>query len=307
MAGVDASAHELRVVLHLLCYTWPDSNYRLVEQKIPMLKRWQAVSFRTVLENGRTKPLVVDCSEIGDSIVLDTDVPRPPARKEFVIKALGNPEVTSSLILKELLGNVLARKYGLNTPEPAIVVISDAFASVTNPLLSHFGFQIRPGIAAGCAFFRGGFSFPPIGAVFSPEELAAMALLYGFDLASQNPDRLPNRPNCAMKGTKLIAFDFDQCFSFLYLIGNLGSPWEVSKHGIASNHLCHHGIQIKKDVVSWTDNIDAMVALSDEVLELITSWIPSDWASNASKVRSHLSAIREHLGAFELELQGSVG
>ncbi|MDR3735728.1 MAG: hypothetical protein P4L10_09345 [Acidobacteriaceae bacterium] len=233
-------------------------------------------------------------------------MPELPARKEFVIKALGNPEVTGSLILQELLGNVLARRYGLNTPEPAIVVISDAFANSTNPLLTRFGFQIRPGIAAGCEFLRGGLSFPPSEISSAPEELAARTLLYGFDLALQNPDRLPNRPNCAMKGTKLIAFDFDQCFSFLHLIGNLGAPWEVSKHGIASKHLCHRGIQAKKDLVSWTDNIDAMVALSDNVLELMTSWIPDDWDSNANKVRSHLSAIREHLGVFELELQGSV-
>src|ERR1017187_3790181 len=101
-----------------------------------MLKRWQAVSFRAVLENGRTKPLVVDCSEIGDSIVLDPNTPKPPARREFVIKAPGNPEVTTSLITQELLGNILARRYGLQTPEPAIVMISEDFARVTNPFLS---------------------------------------------------------------------------------------------------------------------------------------------------------------------------
>lgn len=196
-----------------------------------MLKRWQAESFRTILENGRTKPLVVECSRIGDSLLEPELDGTTPPRREFVVKALGNPEVTESLVTKELLGNMLARAYGLETPEPAIVIISEAFAGATNPVLARYGFQIKPGIAAGCAYIRGGFSSPAVGAIPSEEELAAMALLYGFDMASQNPDRLPIRPNCAMKGSKLVAFDFDQCFSFLYLILTSGEPWEVSKHG----------------------------------------------------------------------------
>ncbi len=271
-----------------------------------MLKCWQAVSFRGVLENGRTKPLVLDCSEIGSSpVVLDQKTP-PLARREFVVKAHGNPEVTASLIVKELLGNMLARIYGLETPEPAIVMISEEFASATNPFLARYGFQIIPGIAAGCSYFRGGFSFPPALNTLNEEELESFALLYGFDLAAQNPDRLPNRPNCAVKGARLIAFDFDQCFSFVYVIGHLGEPWEVSKHGMSASHLCHRSLHHKRDVVNWTRNINSIVALSNETLEKLIEWIPDEWASNAAKVRSHFVAIREHLDIFELELQGSI-
>ena len=271
-----------------------------------MLKKWNAVSFRGILPNGRTKPLVIECIEIPDSIVLDPDSPTP-VRREFVVKAIGNPEVDKSLIIKELLGNILARSYGLRTPEPALVQISEPFAKAVNPkLMEKHGFSIQPGMAAGCEYFSGGFSAPPEASFFTKEELAPLAMLYGFDLAVQNPDRLPNRPNCGMKGSTLIAFDFDQCFSFLYLIFQLGKPWEVSRHGIAPKHFGHLRLKSSSNPVDWTENVNAVVSLLDGRLGALTSWIPDDWADNAEKVTAHLGEIRDHLGAFEMELQGSL-
>lgn len=271
-----------------------------------MLKQWNAASFRSVLENGRTKPLVIECIEIPDSVVLDLDSP-VPKRREFVVKAIGNPEVDESLIVRELLGNSLARSYGLATPEPGLIRISDAFANALNPSLSRkYGFQIAPGIAAGCEFVRGGLTSPQANAFFTQEEIEALAVLYGFDLVTQNPDRLPNRPNFGLKGKELIAFDFDQCFSFLYLIMSLGQPWEVSKHGIAPKHFCYAKLKNASNPINWADNINAVMSFSDEFLAKVTSWIPETWTENSAKIREHLATIRQHLGAFELELQGSV-
>lgn len=270
-----------------------------------MLKRWNAVGFRRVLPNGRTKPLVIDCVEVPESVIAEPDSPEL-ARCEFVVKAIGNPEVDKSLIVRELLGNLLAREYGLVTPEPALVQISEHFAKAVNPHLQKHGFQIQPGIASGSEFISGGFSPPPEGSFFTNEELGALALLYGFDLVSQNPDRLPTRPNCGMIGSRLVAFDFDQCFSFLYLIFQIGQPWEVSRHGIASKHVCHLRLKSASNPIDWAANINAVASLSDELLSSLTSWIPDEWADNTAKVKSHLAEIRSHLGAFEMELQGSV-
>jgi hypothetical protein len=238
--------------------------------------------------------------------VLDLDS-RAPERREFVVKAIGNPEVDESLIIKELLGNILARSYGLTTPEPGLIHISDTFAESVNPTLwSKYGFQISSGIAAGCEFIRGGLTPPPANVFFTQAELASLAVLYGFDLVTQNPDRLPNRPNFGLMGKDVVAFDFDQCFSFLYLIFSLGQPWEVSKHGIAQKHFCYPSLKNARDPIIWTDNINAVMSFSDELLGNLTAWIPETWSENSAKIREHLMVIREHLGAFELELQGSV-
>lgn len=270
-----------------------------------MLRKWNAVNFRGILPNGRTKPLVLECVELPDSIILDADA-REPARRELVVKAIGNPEVDKALIIKELLGNMLARCYGLKTPEPALVQISEAFAKTVNPHLLKHGFQIKPGIAAGCEYFSGGFYPPPQSVFFTSEELAALAMLYGFDLVAQNPDRLPERPNCGMSGSTLIAFDFDQCFSFLYLFLKLGEPWEVSKHGIAPKHFCHAALKSSSNSIDWAENVNSVASLSDDLLCDLIAWVPDEWTENGGKITAHLREIRTHLGAFELELQGSV-
>jgi hypothetical protein len=272
-----------------------------------MLKQWNAMGFRSVLDNGRTKPLVIECAQIPDSILVDLDA-AAQVRREFVVKAIGNPEVDESLIIKELLGNLFARSYGLTTPEPGLIRISDVFAKTVNPTLSRkYGFQISPGIAAGCEFIRGGLTPPPTNLFFTKAELAPLAVLYGFDLVTQNPDRLPNRPNFGLMGRNVVAFDFDQCFSFLYpLFLFLGEPWEVSKHGIAQKHFCYPHFKNARDPIVWADNINAMMSFSDELLGALTAWVPETWSGNSAKVRNHLAEIREHLGAFELELQGSV-
>lgn len=146
-----------------------------------MLNRWNAVSFRDVLVNGRTKPLIVECIESISGIVLDPNSHVAPRRREFVVKAIGNPEVDKGLIFRELLGNLAARKYGLQTPEPGLVYISNNFARAVNPILARdYGFEIFPGIAAGCEFFRGGFSFPPEGTIFTEEELALSSIALRF-------------------------------------------------------------------------------------------------------------------------------
>lgn len=291
------------------------SRYSVYIIALPMLKRWNAVSFRSVLDGGRTKPLVIECAEIPDSILIDLDAPAP-VRREFVVKAIGNPEVDESLIIKELLGNILARAYGLTTPEPGLIRISETFAKYVNPrLLNEYGFQISPGIAAGCEYIRPGLTPPPATAYFTRAELSSLAVLYGFDLVTQNPDRLPHRPNFGLIGRQLVAFDFDQCFSFLYpLFILLGQPWEVSKHGIAQKHFCYPSLKNAqksaqknlRDPISWADNIEAVSSLSDELLAVSTAWIPEEWSGNSAKIKEHLVVIREHLGAFELELEGSV-
>ena len=185
-----------------------------------------------------------------------------------------------------------------------MIQISEAFARAANPYLKGHGFSIQPGMAAGCEYFSGGFSAPEP-AFLTKEELAALALLYGFDLVTQNPDRLPSRPNCGMQGSTLIAFDFDQCFSFLYLFIQLGQPWEVSRHGIAPKHFGHLRLKNSSNPINWTENVNAVVSLLDG-LDALTSWISDDWVDNAEKIKAHLGEIRDHLGAFEMELQGSL-
>src|SRR2546428_6403794 len=73
----------------------------------------------------------------------------------------------------------------------------------------------------------------------APAELAQASRVYAFDLLVQNPDRRPEKPNCAHRGRRFIVYDFEMAFSFLLVIGQKDEPWEAAKHGLGPKHLFH--------------------------------------------------------------------
>ena len=78
------------------------------------LLRWEVEYLEHVL-GGRTRPLVLRCSQIG--------VNPNPVKRSLVVKALGLPEITQRGLVCELFGNMLAREAGVVTATPAIVEI----------------------------------------------------------------------------------------------------------------------------------------------------------------------------------------
>jgi len=85
-----------------------------------VLDTWKADRLERVLTNGRTRPLVVSCSRITPAGDDDSEMPNGDLRdrKRFVVKALGNPEVTEQGLFSEVFGNLLARELNVNTPPP---------------------------------------------------------------------------------------------------------------------------------------------------------------------------------------------
>lgn len=108
---------------------------------------WEARGFRRVITTSRTQPLVLECErrDDGDAGYIT---------REFVVKALGHPEVLEETLFKELLGNLLAREFGLVTPTPALIMQSEGFLSTLQGLLPS---NVKPkeGYAVGCEFLPG--------------------------------------------------------------------------------------------------------------------------------------------------------
>ena len=187
-----------------------------------MLDIWEAERLEDVLGNGRTQPLVIGCVR-RTTTATGADELGPGggsgSRRSMVVKSLGLPEVTQGGRCAELFGNLLARELGVDTPAPALVDLAPEFIEAIKPALSPRGLHPLPGLAAGCEYFQGGFASAVRGAKLAPEELAQAARIYAFDLLVQNPDRRPEKPNCAQRGVRFIAYDFEMAFSFLLVIG----------------------------------------------------------------------------------------
>jgi hypothetical protein len=83
------------------------------------MKTWEATRLEKVMENGRTKPLLVECERNGS--IEDDDDEDGFQRAMFLIKSPGHPQVTEHTMFCELFGNLLARNFGIATPAPALV------------------------------------------------------------------------------------------------------------------------------------------------------------------------------------------
>jgi hypothetical protein len=272
-----------------------------------LIDTWEAERFEKVLEAGRTRPLVVDCAYYpAASSDEETNISAgPPDHRLMVVKSLGHPEVTEISLFSEVFGNVLARELGVATPTPAIVNLSPEFVDAVGPLVAEYGVSLAPGLGSGCEYLHGGLTPSVPGGFLTQEEFQQATLIYGFDLLVQNPDRRRDKPNCASLAGFLIAFDFERCFSFLLpIIGGLAQPWQVSRHGIAGNHLFHSVLKAKAP--SWTPLIGRLHALTAERLDQLASSLPGTWQSEAPRVRQHVIEVIMKLQEFVLELQRSL-
>jgi hypothetical protein len=272
-----------------------------------LLETWEAKRLERIIYSGRTRPLVIDCwrsEAISGSEDIDSTVERNESGR-CVVKGLDLPEVTNFGLFCEVFGNLLAREFGLNTPAPCLVHLSEPFVQAINPILQRNGLKLRAGIGSGCEYFSGGYS-NVIPNFLSPEELEQAAAIYAYDLLVQNPDRTQTRPNCAVHSGHFKVYDFETSFSFVLMIGAQDHPWEVSKHGLGTNHLFHSTLRKHKGDVNWKPFIQSLKKIDEKVIAKMIQGLPADWCSHAPRISDHLLEAAINAQRFELELRRSL-
>ncbi len=269
---------------------------------------WEARRIDKILDAGRTHPLLVEC--VGP-------LPEATGRRSFIVKALALPEIKDTSLGFEIVGNLLARRLGVDTPEPVLVNLSPAFVEAMQPVIAgHTSLmgkdaKLLPGYGAGCTFLSPGFTPIVPDTNLNDNELSQAARIYAFDMLVQNADRsfeTGKRPNCAHFGQRLIAFDFELTFSFVYLIFNPHTAWEVSKHGLSSSHIFYKQLRagVLSEKIDLSSIIKDVAALDiDDLMQTMQS-LPVGWSRYASKVEAHLQEIVANVPAFELELHRSL-
>ena len=203
----------------------------------------------------------------------------------------------------------MAREFGIETPDPFIVQIDEDFVQATRKPLWEEGIKIKPGLGVGCEYFSQGFTVVKSNMFLSKEKFEQAVMIYGFDLLTQNPDRKETNPNCAIKGDKIIAFDFEKSLSFLFLIlGQKAEPWELSKLNLTGNerHVFKGNLKAKQNEINWQPLIEKVKQISKEKLEEICSLIPIEFGNYTDKICEHFASIVSNNRRLELELQRSL-
>jgi hypothetical protein len=263
-----------------------------------MLETWEALRFERINHSGRTKPLIIECAKVNPATARSD-------RCEFLVKALGLPEIWEQSLFCEVVGNWLARKLGVNTPAPALIKLESAFVGNANRVLQTERLVLQEGIGAGCEYIKGGFAgFGSLGAI-TFEEVAQAVSIYGFDILLQNPDRRHEKPNLGFLGNRLIAFDFESAFSFLLpVVGVSSEPWEVAKNSVGPRHILAKCLRNHEP--DWKPLINALNQLNLAQLDALAELLPNTWQSYMPKVKAHLLNLQENSHRLEVELQRSL-
>lgn len=265
---------------------------------------WEALRVDTILEAGRTCPLVVECIS-----------PVTYQRRRFVVKALGLPEVHTSGLFCELFGNWLARKVGVDTPEPVLVSISEDFAEASRSAISrHAGLaetRLASGFGAGCEYITHGMAPIARDGEVADNQLARAMRVYGFDLMVQNVDRSfssGHKPNCAQIGDRLIAYDFEMSFSFLFAIGERVPAWAVSRLSGNTTHIFYRQLRraARERTVDCEGFVSDVSTLSISEMEQVVQSFPESWLMHSTRVLEHIAEILDNIPAFRRELIGSL-
>ncbi len=262
-----------------------------------MIEVWDAMRLDHPLGTGRTRPLVIECESRAEDEQQQT-------RRSLVVKAFALPEVTESGLFCELIGNLLARDFGIDTPTPGLVDLSSDFVEVANAVLQSKGLRLTPGWGVGCEYLPKGFISPAFGASLTPEEIEPAALIYAFDLLTQNPDRHARNPNCLMNGGQLVAIDFNAAFSFIYAIGRQDDPWRLSRLRFEHEHLFRRSLRHKS--IDWQPFLAGVREMSRGRIENWCRILPPEWQKWTERVCEHLLTIQAHADELQMELQRSL-
>lgn len=259
-----------------------------------MLQIWDAHALSAVVENGNCKPLVLDCT------MRDRDSALTP----IFVKLLDPPDIGEEKLFREVFGNLAARMFGVDTPEPCLVYISKSLAdSIGDEVLEKAGRPIAEGWAAGCEYIEG---LMPITGREDLEPVAREDLvpLYGFDLAAQNYDRIFDNPNCAVGARGLTAFDFETCFELDPTMVRSGEPWEVDEHDLGPYHVAYDRLRRRNH--DWEPVVGAISRMTDEQILEMTRIVPMEWRRQIVDISQHIKSLRQNLTQLRSSLNNSV-
>lgn len=265
---------------------------------------WEAKP-ETVLKemsSGRTKPLLCTCSARRISLLppRQQTVVEADMLDDFVVKFAGGGEFTPRGRLCEFTSALLAQYLNVPVVEPAIVTISDEFASILPPTQKP---AVRPGNYRhfGSRYLGSGWVIYVPGKQLEKSLLDSALCIYVFDMLIQNDDRRSEKPNVMTDGEALKAYDHELAFPFLWpIVGEKREAWQVQHLKCATKHVFFpllHGRKL--DLEPCMEHIRSM---EDDIMQ-ISGAIPAEWSSkDLDMIFSHLTQVRDNVDKFADEI-----
>jgi hypothetical protein len=262
---------------------------------MPNLLHVEAVSLRSKLLNGRTRPIICGCFDLHD--------PDATEEQEFVVKPYSRVTEGAAGLMKELIASLVAQRLSLNVPCPAIVQIGIDFARSVASDPESADLSCSLGANFGTEYKSDGYGVLPETSKLTAVTFPIACEIFAFDALLQNPDRMyeNNKPNFLVKGEEFVVIDHELAFSFLLDIFGDSSPWTLHKCSFLVSHVFFkrlHRKSLELDRLSG-----ALEGLDDDFWNLTREQMPEEWMTlenveKFEKIRTHCNSILEHKADF---------
>ncbi|GEM_PF-545283 len=244
-------------------------------------------------DTGTTQPMQIAgvCTKTG---VKDT----------YVVKYLNSPRMSIKASTSELVAAFIARQLDLHVVEPAIINVSELFVDT---LRGKDGFKFASnsiGLNYGCKYVPGYFEFVR-NQELNDAQFAAAEHIFAFDVFISNPDRGPQgKQNMLTNGKKILIFDHELAFSFLYdIFVKNPTPWLIGENdrAVIQKHFFYHTLKEKDH--KFDEFVERLTIIDETFWERVTSLIPPEWQSDQiNEIKTNLASLIEHRSIFLQEL-----
>ncbi len=242
------------------------------------------------MATGRTSPALCACED-------EAGV----AAGDYVVKLSGS--VVPPGLLNELLAAKLAVRFGLASPEPAIVMLEPALVELIAKAEPAKAGLIRGSMGAnfGTKALTGVSTWPVDKSI--PEAMWQAAVdVFAFDALIQNPDRRFDNPNLFSRGDRLIVFDHETAFSLVQAIVRSSNPWRLDDQEYLRHHVFYR--KLKSKPIDLTDFAASLSTLSNPLLGDLVTEAPVEWNNESWPIiEQHLRAVRDHAAEFAEEVR----
>jgi len=197
-----------------------------------MLPVYNAITFDSIIQKGtRTKPWVVIVNANGEI-------------KPYVVKFFQWEEVEGrDSVANEILGNILAKDFGLTVPKCALIKMDEAFGmTINNPEAASTYDLGDDRIKFGTELLNG-VNLMDTRALTSPQarKIIDIGTLFGYDNLIRNKDRkMDIRPNVLVKNRIAYLIDHEMAFDIKADTKNELNPHLWDRHVYQSHLVLHY-------------------------------------------------------------------
>lgn len=244
------------------------------------------------IESGVSKPLILKCNNRG-------------VECEYVVKLKTKSDNGILGLSFEIIATRLAQKLDIDTPDIAVVEITEEFANsiekidIKNEVINNLGLNFESKFNLGNTTWLRGQSIT--------NNIKQPALnTFMFDAMIQNPDRTYDKPNILMRKDNIILIDHEKGFSFVRAILNKLEPWEVSKLSFLRDHIFYSGLKSKsEDLIVYFNSMEKRLDdIKDYEIDELFLEIPEEWGKDyQTDIKDHLMKIINNSDKFIHELK----